>query len=134
MKSNSYLFLDDTRRPDYISKQPTVPKNVKWTVVRDYNDFVNHIKYLGIPNFISYDHDLCLNAVKEFIRAHHSKTNFNYSEKMKKTGMDCLLYTLEYCEKNDIPHPPYFIHSSNYICAEDMKQKIEEYNKRYANK
>ena len=57
------LFLDDIRIPkDAIG---LVPSNLNqfywgddWVVVRDYNSFCNHIIKNGLPDFISFDHDL----------------------------------------------------------------------------
>lgn len=42
------LFLDDIRQP---------PDNT-WIVVRNFNEFKNHILKHGIPDMISFDHDL----------------------------------------------------------------------------
>jgi len=128
MKTEYYLFLDDIRSPNYINTQPNTPKNKKWTIVRSFNQFVKVIKELGVPAFISYDHDLCMNAVEEFLRANNTDQYFNYNKKMAKTGMDCLNFMLEFCEKNNIPHPPYIVHSSNWICARLMIEKINKYN------
>lgn len=45
------IFLDDERFP---------PKDFKYSIVRNYDDFVYMIENFGIPNFISFDHDLGL--------------------------------------------------------------------------
>ena len=43
------LFLDDIRNP---------PNDREWTVVRSYEEAVNHVITNGVPHFISFDHDL----------------------------------------------------------------------------
>lgn len=124
-----YLFLDDNRLPIYIQDNPNVPKHVPWTTVKSYMEFVEIIEDQGLPEFISYDHDLCYEAIREFLRIEGTNQPFNYKRPfMKKTGMDCLEYVLDICKKYNIQHPPYFVHSSNYICAKKMRERIDEHN------
>ena len=57
------LFLDDIRMPkDAIG---LVPSNLNqfywqndWVVVRDFHQFCNYMQKFGVPDFISFDHDL----------------------------------------------------------------------------
>ena len=42
------LYLDDSR----------VPKTEGWDIVRTYEDFVEWITKNGLPNEVSFDHDL----------------------------------------------------------------------------
>ena len=57
------LFLDDIRVPkDAIG---LVPSNMNqfywennWVVVKNYDEFRNYIEKNGLPDFISFDHDL----------------------------------------------------------------------------
>ena len=49
MKNNKlYLYLDDVR----------TPKADNWEVVRNYDEFTTYITRHGIPDLISFDHDL----------------------------------------------------------------------------
>jgi hypothetical protein len=43
------LYLDDVRDP---------PSDEQWIVVRSFTDAVDHVTSHGIPDFISFDHDL----------------------------------------------------------------------------
>ena len=59
MKKNKlYLYLDDVR----------IPKTDNWEVVRNYDEFVAHIKMNGLENYevISLDHDLGEGAMVEY--------------------------------------------------------------------
>jgi len=57
------LFLDDIRIPkDAIG---LVPSNLNqfyfendWVIVRSFLEFCNYIQKFGLPDFISFDHDL----------------------------------------------------------------------------
>ena len=42
------LFLDDIRKPP----------DVDWFIVRNYNQFIDWIDKNGLPDIISFDHDL----------------------------------------------------------------------------
>ena len=55
-KKDLLLFLDDLRNPKDVI-WVNLPE-VEWTVVRNYDDFVNTIIDKGVPTRISFDHDL----------------------------------------------------------------------------
>lgn len=64
MNKNYNLFLDDFRDPidsSYYLKNP-IYVNLEWVVVRNYDSFVKHIEENGIPETISFDHDLAENV------------------------------------------------------------------------
>lgn len=82
------LFLDDVRQPgsveSYINNQvlQVLYRNTTWVIVRNYNDFVNTIKERGLPEIISFDHDLAdINYDPQT-----QQESFVYNE---KTGYDC---------------------------------------------
>ncbi len=58
MKYN--LFLDDMRIPEAVFKYIGDDRyiNNDWVIVRSYNEFTKHIRKHGIPETISFDHDL----------------------------------------------------------------------------
>lgn len=45
------LFIDDERHPPHADDR-------KWTIVRSYEEAVNHMEKHGCPRYISFDHDL----------------------------------------------------------------------------
>jgi hypothetical protein len=74
------LFLDDVRKP-YDSS---------WDVVRSYEQFVEYIKNLGVPDIISFDHDL---ADEHYpIGIQNPKEKILYNLYKEKTGYHAALY------------------------------------------
>lgn len=118
------LFLDDIRNITQVPEISAVAGY--WVVVRSYEEFCKTIEEKGIPQFISYDHDLCLDAVREFLRAENSGQPFDYRKPMKQTGLDCVIHLFSVLKNT--PHPPYFIHSSNFIGAKTMNDLIIQHN------
>jgi hypothetical protein len=96
------LFLDDTREPhkflnDYIRA---------WVVVRTYSDFCKTITEQGLPGFISYDHDLA---------DEHYVQSVDYTKFKEKTGYDCALWLINYCQRTKKPLPNWQVHSMNPV-------------------
>jgi hypothetical protein len=54
------LFLDDNRKPYDVFKLTINPvyENNNWDIVKTYEDFTSYIEKNGIPEMISFDHDL----------------------------------------------------------------------------
>ena len=86
--SNNYynLFLDDD--PSRIPHKLTwvMLPLVEWTFVRNYDEFVNHIKKHGIPACVSFDHDLGDTSYQEFHRANNSDGVINYDNIEERTA------------------------------------------------
>lgn len=87
------LYLDDIR----------IPKTKGWDVVRSYDEFVKWIKQNGVPDTISFDHDL--------------------GDENTKTGYDAAKWIGQYCLDSSIPFPEYNVHSANPV----GKANIESY-------
>ncbi len=55
------LFLDDFRMPaDVVLYMPKCAyyTDREWVIVRSYDEFVKTIEEMGIPQAVSFDHDL----------------------------------------------------------------------------
>jgi hypothetical protein len=55
------LFLDDIRQPKdacYLVTNPRIYWDEEWVVVKNYKQFCDWIKRNGLPNIVSFDHDL----------------------------------------------------------------------------
>ena len=96
------LFLDDERTPDQVT-WTFIPQGRNWQIARDYDAFVDQISDYGLPNVVSFDHDLGLG----------------------KDCMDCVKWLVNYCHENNKPFPTYFIHSMNSVAGEQMISYIE---------
>ena len=90
------LYLDDLR---------STPENFKR--VYDYDEFVNFINKNGVPEFISFDHDLGEG----------------------KTGFDCAKFLVDYCLDNRITKINFHVHSQNLVGKENIEKLLENFNK-----
>ena len=102
------LWLDDMRDPNkYFNKksqsgafvrnkqfydQLMSRYNVNFIWVKNYEEFTNFILQNGLPQFVSFDHDLGAGL---------------------KKGLDCANWLIEYCRKTGNPLPKFFVHSAN---------------------
>lgn len=96
------LFLDDCRSPYKFLKD----ERRTWEVVRNYNQFVNVIQQRGMPEFISFDHDLG--------DEHYDKT-IDSSQYKEKTGYECAKWLIEYCVNTKQLLPKWQVHSLNPV-------------------
>jgi len=112
MKKKINLFLDDVRNPKDVTwvELPLV----EWTIVRNYDDFVNAVKTNSII-ICSFDHDMFTEHYQEYHRVHQTgfKDKIDYTRFKEKTGYDCALFLANYCVENLIPIPQYYIHTLN---------------------
>jgi len=75
------LFLDDIRYPVEVyryTKQDVFLRK-DWHIVRNYEQFINRILEKGLPEMISFDHDL----------ADEHYWDPNSRQRVEKTGYDC---------------------------------------------
>ena len=87
------LYLDDIR----------VPKTEGWDIVRNYDEFVFWVRLHGIPDEVSFDHDL--------------------GEDTEKTGLNVAKWLGQYCIEKNTPFPKWNVHSANPV----GKANIEAY-------
>jgi len=115
------VFLDDIRVPYDVFKMtinPIFENNEDWVIVRDYYQFVNYIKKFGLPEFISFDHDLSYEHYLE-----ENQSDIEYETLIEKTGYDASKWLVDYCMENGLDIPNYYVHSANPV----GKQNIESY-------
>lgn len=124
--SNDYnLFLDDIRDPVecmyYTTAQMPQDKTIytkkSWTVVRDYDQFVNviteRLKHGSFPAVISFDHDLADEhyAPQEY---YHDYNKFQSDNPFKeKTGKECADWLVQLCIDEELELPATYVHSMN---------------------
>lgn len=107
------LFLDDMRTPKGVPKYwPNADKIAPysggvWAVARSFNAFCKVIKLNGLPEFISFDHDL--------------------GPEPRKTGYDCAKWLLNYCQKQNKTLPLYAVHSMNSVGASNIFHLLSNY-------
>lgn len=116
--SKSKIYLDDIR----------TPIEDGWTVVRNYEQFVSTIMYIGLENIelISLDHDLGDTAMKEWHTNVYHNYTLNYDNIIEKTGMDCAKWLVEQW-LNGQPVVDVFTHSANAIGSANIMGYINNY-------
>lgn len=123
--SNGYkLYLDDFRNPRSSYEETKLDIYLKdWVVVRSYNQFIERIELAGLPDVVSFDHDLATEHIDYFFMngGHINppdplKANFE-----EKTGYDCAIWLRNYCKSRNLKFPEYLIHSHNPVGAKNIQ-------------
>lgn len=114
-----YLYLDDVR----------IPTEGNWEVVRNYDEFVAHIKLNGLENYevISLDHDLGESAMQEYYTNVKPNYELDYKRIEEKTGMDCARFLVAESIAKNIPLPQIYVHSANPIGTHNILGYINNY-------
>jgi hypothetical protein len=130
------LFLDDVRVPEdcmsymkyRLGSEVEIYSEI-WDIVRNYEDFVKYISTEGVPDIISFDHDLADEHYSPDMYLSSGEYNKLYEEFKEKTGNDCAKWLCEYCFTNGIPLPKYFVHSMNPIGTNNIINTFESFEK-----
>lgn len=127
------LFLDDKRNPVHCvtymhlrigRKNPIYLEN-DWAICRNYKSFVTTIESMGLPEFVSFDHDLADEHYRDVL-------DFgvpDYDEYTEKTGYECAKWLVNYCMDHKIALPPYAVHSDNIVGAENIMSYLKNAEK-----
>ena len=115
------LFLDDFRMPKdaYNYLLQPIYISVNWEIVRSYDEFVKIIIEKGMPDIISFDHDLS---------DQHYSQQLSYDQYTEKTGYHCAKWLINYCIDNNKKLPTeILIHSMNPVGSLNIKSLFESY-------
>jgi len=115
-----WLYLDDVR----------IPNDDRWQLVKNYDEFVSHIRLNGLENYelISLDHDLGEQATNEFYKNTQPNYILNYDNIInEKTGLDCAKWLVAESMTKKIPLPQIYVHSANPIGSGNMMGYINNY-------
>ena len=118
-KTKRLLFLDDIRYPIeayHYTKQFIFLRN-DWHIVRNYEQFVNRILEKGLPEMISFDHDLA----DEYYLKQDSR------EFVEKTGYDCAKWLVEYCMDYYLDLPEFYCHSMNPVGKKNILSLLKNF-------
>jgi hypothetical protein len=115
-----YLLLEDRleRTPqliaDYITPSYLAPmyRNQEWEIVRNFDEFVDWILTNGLPDVVSFDHDLA---------DEHYAFAGNYNIFREKTGYDAAKWLVEFCMHEQLPLPEYHVHSMNPVGGDNIR-------------
>jgi len=123
------LFLDGKRNPVHCinrigRKNPIYLEN-DWVICRNYKSFVNTIEDMGLPEFVSFDHDLG----DEHYRSIIDSGRVEYESYTEKTGYECAKWLVNYCMDHKLALPGYAVHSDNPIGAENILSHLKQAEK-----
>ena len=127
------LFLDDIRFPKECTsytKNPIYDK-VEWVIVRSYSEFVKYVTENGLPEIVSFDHDLADEHYHKDMYKGIDIYNKNYDKFQEKTGYDCVKWMVDYCIDNGKSFPIWYLHTMNPAGGENMKSYILSFLKHY---
>ena len=114
------LFLDDCREPvSFLNAELG-----EWYTVRNYNQFVETIMGKGMPDWISFDHDL---ADEHYHQPAEDGQPLDYTKYKEKTGYDCAVWLIEYCMKTNQPLPQWQVHSFNPMGRKNIDMILSTY-------
>jgi hypothetical protein len=136
------LFLDDIRDPRdaYIyprrdenkiildSKRLLCMSNIPesdWVVVRSYNEFIDIVRERGLPDVVSFDHDLHVEHIEHYFKVTVPTGIIEYDNLKHKTGKHCAEFLIDKWNKSTkINTPVTYIHSANIYGAEEIKKVL----------
>ena len=129
------LWLDDIRDPfstevDWLSCSP-IGRNIDVIWVKSYFEFVDWINKNGLPDAVSFDHDLGKFTEIELLNQGVSKKEARKRKGEEKNGYDCAKWLVEYCMDKDIDIPIFNTHSSNPSGSENIISLLNNYHKFY---
>lgn len=121
------LYLDDQRTPTSDPPKGYAP----WNVVRNYDEFKAWIDANGMPDYVSFDHDLADEHIQDYFAYQaNGIAAINYNDFKEKTGMDCARYMIEYAMENKVSLPHLVgVHSHNPLGSLNIQSLVNSYKK-----
>jgi len=127
-----FLFLDDERDPYNMpgeTEKKNYPAYVNKLLMQDldffhaknFQQFKDIITEHGLPEFISFDHDLG--------DLDKTETQFTYMDEVKRenTGVTCAAWLIDYCMDNHIWLPKFAVHSANPSGGQNITQDLNRF-------
>lgn len=126
MTLKTALYLDDQRTPT-----TTIPGYYPWAVVRNYDEFILHILNSGIPDLISFDHDLANEHIEDYYKQKFSLgyQHPDYESYKEKTGLDCARWLVEHCQEKNLNIKSVSVHSHNPVGATNIQSLINGFKR-----
>lgn len=121
------IFLDDNRTVDMVFSNQDLSE---WTVLKTHDEFVEYITENGLPEFISFDHDLADEHYDKGIEAFMSDNDaleIPYDEFKEKTGMESAKWLVNYCIDNKKRLPEFYVHSANPAGNKNIKSYLTNF-------
>jgi hypothetical protein len=134
------LFLDDNRNPVHCItymhlriglKNPIYLQN-EWVIARNYESFKNTVEEMGLPEFVSFDHDLADEHYGKYgadLQSPEGWEEYHTDENREYTGYDCAKWLVNYCMDHKKSIPPFTVHSMNPIGTERIMNYLKNAEK-----
>jgi hypothetical protein len=124
------LFLDDVRRPQepYYYTRDSKYIDLEWITAKNFNEFRKTIFEKGLPDMVSFDHDLSAEQYSIKMEFNSWEEYYNIEDR-EMTGYDCAKWLCEYCLEYNKKFPKYLVHSFNHIGAENIRNYIRNFLK-----
>lgn len=122
------LFLDDVRIPKNVTLYDNNPiyNELNWVIVRSHDELVDYILKNGIPNLISFDHDLA-----DYHYSYQDNIDYNEVNKYEKTGYESLKWVCYYTLDNNLKLPKMLFHTANSVGKKNMIGFYKNFIKHY---
>jgi hypothetical protein len=93
---------------------------------------VNYIEQNGVPEEVSFDHDLSREHTKYYFDngGHDNPPDPLNVEFKEKTGYDAAKWLCDYCWTNGIPLPKWNVHSANPVGSDNIKFLLNNFEKK----
>lgn len=106
-------------------------KDIKWTWVKSYQEFIQHIVQNGLPDILAFDHDLGGNSYQLYHKhGGYQKNDINYDEYDEPTGYHCAKWLTEYCMDNKLKYTcDVYAHSMNPKGRENITSLLNNFKK-----
>lgn len=124
MRNNKNLFLDNKRSPKDAYNENLYGNHVHlfieedWEIVKNYKEFTEWILTNGIPDMISFDHDLSPShyTPKELWSDYEKSKEWQDKQiHSEPTGAGCSLWLFNHCVDNNLELPYCIVHSANPV-------------------
>ncbi len=140
MSKPYWLYLDDER--SITQSYPLMCQRIgvlhasiyqnprDWVVVKHYSAFCKEIEERGLPELISFDHDLSPGHYHKNLQ--EGKINYeseDFNKHYYKTGYHCAQFLVDYCIQHSLEIPEYLVHSMNPIGVENIHSLLKNAKK-----
>lgn len=115
-KSTSATFARNKQFYDNLLKQ--YHANFVW--VKNLYQFIDYIEKNGVPQFVSFDHDLNNRGGGE---------GLSDEQKLNNNGVNCAKWLVNYCKQMGQPLPKFYVHSANPKHGPEINRVLTGENK-----
>lgn len=123
---DAYLHLDNIEGKVSLIEHSAI-KQDDWVIMRTYDEFVKCIEYLGLPDVVSFDHDLAEEHIKHYFKVTQGTGIIEYGNLTEKTGKHCAEYLVQEWESQGKPKQiKTFVHSANKWGGQNIKDILTE--------